>query len=74
MGVRHHAASSTAGSGGFRRGWKAQWVLPVCGAGGRVLGRDRAARGERDDPMAVEPLYLRPSSAEEQWDRRPDGD
>ena len=24
---------------------------------------------QRDDPHAVEPLYLRPSSAEEQWKR-----
>jgi tRNA threonylcarbamoyladenosine biosynthesis protein TsaB len=31
------------------------------------LGLARWARGERDDPVAVEPLYLRPSSAEEQW-------
>lgn len=36
-----------------------------------ALGQERAARGERDDPLAVEPLYLRASSAEEQWDRRP---
>jgi tRNA threonylcarbamoyladenosine biosynthesis protein TsaB len=35
-----------------------------------ALKRWRA--GERDDPFAVEPLYLRPSSAEEQWRRRAD--
>jgi tRNA threonylcarbamoyladenosine biosynthesis protein TsaB len=34
------------------------------------LGLGRLLAGERDDPWAVEPLYLRPSSAEEQWDRR----
>ena len=32
-----------------------------------ALGLARYARGERDDVWAVEPLYLRPSSAEEQW-------
>jgi tRNA threonylcarbamoyladenosine biosynthesis protein TsaB len=31
------------------------------------LGLARYRRGERDDLWAVEPLYLRPSSAEEQW-------
>jgi tRNA threonylcarbamoyladenosine biosynthesis protein TsaB len=31
------------------------------------LGLERWRRGERDDPFAVEPLYLRPSSAEEKW-------
>jgi tRNA threonylcarbamoyladenosine biosynthesis protein TsaB len=31
------------------------------------LGLARYAAGERDDPWALEPLYLRPSSAEEQW-------
>jgi len=34
------------------------------------LGLARYLRGERDDLWAVEPLYLRPSSAEEQWDRK----
>jgi tRNA threonylcarbamoyladenosine biosynthesis protein TsaB len=34
------------------------------------LGRARHARGEFDDPYTLEPLYLRPSSAEEQWTRR----
>jgi tRNA threonylcarbamoyladenosine biosynthesis protein TsaB len=36
-----------------------------------ALGLERAARGERDDPVSLEPLYLRASSAEEQWARRP---
>ena len=31
------------------------------------LGLARFLRGERDDPFAVEPLYLRASSAEEKW-------
>lgn len=31
------------------------------------LGLPRYLRGERDDPFAVEPLYLRGSAAEEQW-------
>jgi tRNA threonylcarbamoyladenosine biosynthesis protein TsaB len=35
------------------------------------LGLERHRRGERDDPFAVEPLYLRPSAAEQQWDSRP---
>jgi tRNA threonylcarbamoyladenosine biosynthesis protein TsaB len=34
------------------------------------LGLARFAAGERDDVLAMEPLYLRPSSAEEQWQRR----
>jgi len=34
------------------------------------LGLARYALGERDDPWALEPLYLRPSSAEEQWRAR----
>jgi tRNA threonylcarbamoyladenosine biosynthesis protein TsaB len=32
-----------------------------------LLGLTRYHNGERDDPFIVEPLYLRPSSAEEQW-------
>lgn len=31
------------------------------------LGLARYRAGERDDPWTLEPLYLRPSSAEEQW-------
>jgi tRNA threonylcarbamoyladenosine biosynthesis protein TsaB len=34
------------------------------------LGLSRYAAGERDDPWTLEPLYLRPSSAEEQWRAR----
>jgi tRNA threonylcarbamoyladenosine biosynthesis protein TsaB len=31
------------------------------------LGLDRLRNGERDDMWQVEPLYLRPSAAEQQW-------
>jgi tRNA threonylcarbamoyladenosine biosynthesis protein TsaB len=34
------------------------------------LGLARYRAGERDDVWSVEPLYLRPSSAEEQWQGR----
>jgi tRNA threonylcarbamoyladenosine biosynthesis protein TsaB len=34
------------------------------------LALARFARGERDDVWAVEPIYLRPSAAEEQWAKR----
>ena len=33
------------------------------------VGLARLAKGERDDPYAVEPLYLRASSAEQKWDQ-----
>lgn len=35
-----------------------------------AVGLARLRSGQRDDPFALEPLYLRASSAEEQWDRR----
>jgi tRNA threonylcarbamoyladenosine biosynthesis protein TsaB len=35
-----------------------------------ALGRAAYEAGRRDDPFAVEPLYLRPSSAEENWAKR----
>jgi tRNA threonylcarbamoyladenosine biosynthesis protein TsaB len=31
------------------------------------IGLERHRKGERDDPFALEPLYLRPSSAEQTW-------
>ncbi len=34
------------------------------------IGLARYLAGERDDPWTLEPLYLRPSSAEEQWRKR----
>jgi tRNA threonylcarbamoyladenosine biosynthesis protein TsaB len=34
------------------------------------IGLRRYRAGERDDPWLLEPLYLRPSSAEEQWQAR----
>jgi tRNA threonylcarbamoyladenosine biosynthesis protein TsaB len=34
------------------------------------IGLTRYREGERDDPWTLEPLYLRPSSAEEQWRAR----
>jgi len=37
------------------------------------LGLDRWRRGEADDPWSLEPLYLRPSNAEENWDKRQSG-
>jgi tRNA threonylcarbamoyladenosine biosynthesis protein TsaB len=37
-----------------------------------AVGLARYRAGERDDPWSLEPLYLRPSSAEERWqERRP---
>jgi tRNA threonylcarbamoyladenosine biosynthesis protein TsaB len=35
-----------------------------------MLGLQRYFAGERDDPYAMEPLYLRPSAAEEQRQKR----
>lgn len=37
------------------------------------IGLARFQAGERDDIWKLEPLYLRPSSAEEQWKNRPAG-
>lgn len=37
------------------------------------VGLQRFQRGERDDPFTVEPLYLRPSSAEEKFENRTHG-
>jgi tRNA threonylcarbamoyladenosine biosynthesis protein TsaB len=34
------------------------------------IGLERLRNGAADDPWALEPLYLRPSAAEEQWDKR----
>jgi len=34
------------------------------------LGLARFRQGQRDDPWALEPLYLRPTAAEEQWKGR----
>ena len=34
------------------------------------LGLTRYTAGQRDNPLALEPLYLRPSSAEEQHQAR----
>jgi tRNA A37 threonylcarbamoyladenosine modification protein TsaB len=39
-------------------------------AGLLAVGWERFQIGVRDDPLRLEPLYQRPSSAEEQWDRR----
>jgi tRNA threonylcarbamoyladenosine biosynthesis protein TsaB len=36
------------------------------------LGMRRYHAGDRDNPRLLEPLYLRPSAAEEQWQRRRD--
>jgi len=33
------------------------------------IGLARFLRGERDDPFVLEPLYCRPSSAQEKWDK-----
>jgi tRNA threonylcarbamoyladenosine biosynthesis protein TsaB len=37
------------------------------------LGLERLRAGQRDDVWAAEPIYLRPSAAEEQWDKRQHG-
>lgn len=38
------------------------------------LGLDRYESGARDDLWSLEPLYLRPSSAEEKWERKVEED
>jgi tRNA threonylcarbamoyladenosine biosynthesis protein TsaB len=35
------------------------------------LGLERLSMGEYDDPLSLEPLYLRPSAAERQWRGQP---
>ncbi|HEX4591311.1 MAG TPA: tRNA (adenosine(37)-N6)-threonylcarbamoyltransferase complex dimerization subunit type 1 TsaB [Gemmataceae bacterium] len=40
-------------------------------AGLLAVGLERYERGVLADPLRLEPLYFRRSSAEEQWDRRP---
>ena len=35
-----------------------------------ALGLHRYQAGERDDPWSLEPIYLRPTAAEEQWKRQ----
>jgi tRNA threonylcarbamoyladenosine biosynthesis protein TsaB len=35
-----------------------------------AISLERWGRGPSDDALRMEPIYLRPSSAEEQWDRR----
>jgi tRNA threonylcarbamoyladenosine biosynthesis protein TsaB len=35
------------------------------------IGLERRRAGQQDDPWTLEPLYLRPSSAEEKWQQRP---
>ena len=47
------------------------WPDPARLAG---LARDVWRSGRRDDPWFLEPVYLRRSAAEEQWDRRPAAD
>jgi tRNA threonylcarbamoyladenosine biosynthesis protein TsaB len=37
-----------------------------------ALGLERLARGDKDDFWKLEPLYLRPSNAEEKWRERKD--
>ena len=54
---------------GIRRAPEPTWEPGVTAL--LALGRERFAAGQRDDPFALEPLYLRASSAEEQWQRRP---
>jgi tRNA threonylcarbamoyladenosine biosynthesis protein TsaB len=44
--------------------WEPQAASLLC------IGLARYLAGERDDPWMLEPLYLRPSSAEEQWRAR----
>ncbi len=34
------------------------------------IGDDMYSQGVRDDPYTIEPMYLKKSAAEEQWDRR----
>lgn len=42
-------------------------------AGVLAAGAEAWIRGRRDEPVLLEPIYFRPSSAEEQWARREAG-
>jgi tRNA threonylcarbamoyladenosine biosynthesis protein TsaB len=63
-GVRGHESDLTGGRVVESELWdpQAESVLQI--------GLERYRRGERDDFWRVEPLYLRPSAAEENWPRR----
>jgi tRNA threonylcarbamoyladenosine biosynthesis protein TsaB len=75
-----HISPSVWVSGPGVRGHEEKWSagINVVGATHREpqaesllrLGLARYRKGERDDLWSVEPLYLRPSAAEEKWQAR----